>query len=142
MFEVEITAFILMSKVIRFEDLKCWQAARELVREVYLACEEGKLAKDFETKSQLKKAALATMNNIAEGFGRFSKKDFIRFLDISQSSAMEVQSILYVLLDLNYLKEEKISVIRLKAEETKSLTPGLVKYLRSSIVKSEVQGLS
>ena len=91
-----------MSKVQRFEDLKCWQAARELVKEVYLICDEGKLSKDFETRGQIKKAALATMNNIAEGFGRFSKKDFIRFLDISQSSASEVQSILYVLLDLEY----------------------------------------
>ena len=54
-----------MSKVTRFEDLKCWQAARELVKEVYIICEEGKLAKDFETKAQLKKAALSTMNNIA-----------------------------------------------------------------------------
>lgn len=68
-----------MSKITRFEDLKCWQAARELVREVYMICEEGKLARDFETKAQLKKAALSTMNNIAEGFGRFHNSDLSDF---------------------------------------------------------------
>ena len=41
-----------MSKVEQFEDLKCWQAARELVKLVYLACEEGKLVKDFEQKAR------------------------------------------------------------------------------------------
>jgi hypothetical protein len=47
-----------MGKVSRFEDLRCWQAARALVKEVFLACDEGKLAKDFDTKSQLKRRLL------------------------------------------------------------------------------------
>lgn len=117
-----------MAKVTRFEDLKCWQASRALVKEVYLVCEEGKLAKDFDTKSQLKKAALGAMNNIAEGFGRFSKKDFIRFLDIAQSSGIEVQSMLYVLEDINYLIPDKINSLRLKADEVKNLTLGFIAY--------------
>src|SRR5882672_10431539 len=120
--------FVFMAKVERFEDLRCRQAARELVKLVYLACEEGKLVKDFETKAQIKSAALSSMNNIAEGFGRKSNKEFIRFLDISQSSAMEVKSITYALSDLGYLPEEKIFAIREKAEETKSLTLGLIRY--------------
>jgi four helix bundle protein len=119
-----------MSKVTRFEDLKCWQAARELVREVYMICEEGKLSRDFDTKSQLKKAALSAMNNIAEGFGRFSGNDFIRFLDFSQSSLIEVQSMLYVLKDMNYVSDQKIESIKQKAESTKALTLGLISYLR------------
>ncbi len=88
-----------MSKVQRFEDLKCWQAARQLVKLVYFVSMTGELARDFDTKNQFRKAALASMNNIAEGFGRFGRKDFIRFLDISQSSVLEVQSMLYVLSD-------------------------------------------
>lgn len=123
-----------MSKVQKFEDLKCWQAARALVREIYMVCEEGKLAKDFETRGQLKKAALGSMNNIAEGFGRFSRKDFMRFLDISQSSTREVQSMLYVLADLQYLTSEKIQSLRAKAIETKNLTLGFIKYLRNNPV--------
>jgi four helix bundle protein len=120
-----------MAKIEKFEDLKCWQAARELVRLVYKACEVGKLAKDFETKGQFKRAALSTMNNIAEGFGRKSNKEFIRFLDFSQSSATEVKSITYALEDAGYLPIETITAIRNKAEETKSLDLGLIRYLRT-----------
>lgn len=119
-----------MSKVQRFEDLKCWQSARILVKEVFLACGEGKLAKDYETKGQIKRAALASMNNIAEGFGRFSRKEFIRFLDISKSSTMEVQSMLYVFDDLEYLKPERIRSLRERSEATKALTLGLINYLK------------
>ncbi len=123
-------------KVQRFEDLKCWQAARELVKMIYSVSRSGELAKDFGTKDQLRKAALASMNNIAEGFGRFGRKDFIRFLDYSQSSVMEVQSMLYVLSDLEYLTEDKINEIRRKSEETKNLTLAFIRYLRSTISKN------
>ena len=117
-------------KVERFEDLKCWQAARELVKLVFLACKTGALSKDFETKYQLKKAALSSMNKIAEGFGRYGKNDSIKFYDISQSSAIEVKSMTYVLSDLQYLTEDKILEIRFKAEETKNRTLAFIKYLR------------
>ena len=93
--------------------------------------DEGKLKTDFDTKSQIKRAALSSMNNIAEGFGRYSPRDFIRFLDTSQSSVQEVSSILYVLEDLNYVKPDRIDAARTFVEETKSLTLGLIKYLRT-----------
>jgi four helix bundle protein len=120
-----------MSKVERFEDLKCWQCARELVKMVFDVCDEGKLSKDFETRSQFKRASLSVMNNIAEGFGRKSDKEFIRFLDFSQSSAIEVKSITYALEDSYYIPIEKINSIRDKSEEAKSLTLGLIRYLRT-----------
>ena len=120
-------------KVQRIEDLKCWLAARQLVKMVYLSSRDGELSRDFDTRSQFRKAALSSMNNIAEGFGRFGRKDFIRFLDISQSSALEVKSMLYVLSDLEYMTQEKIDEIRLKAEETRNLTLAFIKYLRRSI---------
>lgn len=117
-------------KITRFEDLKCWQLARELVKIVFEACEEGRLAKDFETRGQIKRAALSSMNNIAEGFGRFSAKDFIRFLDMSQSSSIEVKSITYVLEDIHYIPPATIKSIRDKAEQTKNSTLAFIRYLR------------
>ena len=119
-----------MAKVERFEDLRCWQLARELVNIVYTYSESGKLSKDFETKGQIKRAALSVMNNIAEGFGRFSNKEFIRFLDIAQSSCIEVKSVTYVLEDLNYLTNDQVDLIRNKCEETKNSTLAFIKYLR------------
>lgn len=117
-------------KVQRFEDLRCWQAARQLVKLVYLASKTGELARDFDTKNQFKKAALSSMNNIAEGFGRYGEKDSIRFYDISQSSALEVMSMLYTFSDLEYLTQERIGEIREKANETRGLTLAFISYLR------------
>ena len=58
-----------------------------MVKLVFLATKNGLLARDFDTKYQTRKAALSSMNNIAEGFGRFGVKDSIKFNNISQSSA-------------------------------------------------------
>jgi four helix bundle protein len=118
-----------MSQVKRFEDLHCWQEARCLVKEIYLIAEHGKLSKDFDTKSQIKRASLSAMNNIAEGFGKYSSKEFIRYLDTASNSASEVKSILYVLLDLNYLEKEKIESLQMKADEVKALSVALIRYL-------------
>jgi len=70
------------------------------------------------------------MNNIAEGFGKFSDKEFVRYLDISQSSALEVKSMLYVLLDVNYLAEDKITVLRKLADDMHYLTLALIRYIQ------------
>jgi len=122
-----------MSKVQRFEDLRCWQEARSLVKEIYLIAEYGKLARDFDTRSQLRRAALSAMNNIAEGFGKYSSKEFIRYLDTASNSASEVKSILYV--NLRYLEVDKIIALQNKADEVRALTLALIRYL----IKRETQ---
>jgi four helix bundle protein len=103
---------------------------------VFVASRSGALASDFEIKFQLKKAALSSMNNIAEGFGRFGLKDSVKFYNISQSSALEVKSMLYVLSDMNYLTEQQIEEIRLKAEETRNLTLAFIRYQISHCLSS------
>jgi four helix bundle protein len=121
-----------MALVERFEDLTCWQESRSLVRMVYQACRKGELAKDFETRVQLKRAALSVMNNIAEGFGRrFFEKEFIRFLDISQGSSCEVRSMTYVLEDMEYLALDQITPIRVKSEQVGLKILALINHLRS-----------
>jgi len=119
-----------MGAVKNFEELDCWKEARLLVKIVFKVCEDGKLSKDFGTSDQLRRAALSVMNNIAEGHGRHSTKEFIRFLDFAQSSALEVKSITYVLSDHDYLSNEQVSAIRTRAEHTKNLIRGLMAYLQ------------
>jgi four helix bundle protein len=118
-----------MSTIKRFEDLHCWQEARELVRLVYAGTNVGLFKRDFEMKGQIRRAAISVMNNIAEGFGRISKRDFIRFLEISQTSANEVKGIAYAALDQNYWTPETAKIIQDKAEDVKSLDLGLIRYL-------------
>ncbi|MFC1732007.1 four helix bundle protein [candidate division KSB1 bacterium] len=118
-----------MGKVERFEDLECWKAAREVVVFIYGLCNNDILSKDFEIKNQLKRSALSIMNNIAEGFSRFHKNDFKRFLDIAQSSASEINSMTYVLEDLNYIEKHDLKKLRLLTNNARNLTLGLIKYL-------------
>ncbi len=124
---------LIMSKIEKFEDLKCWQSARELVKFVFILCQNGKLAKEFELKGQLKAATLSSKNNIAEGFSRFHKKDTIRFYDISQSSAAEVRSMSYTIEDMNLLEINSIIKLRDIVLKTQNLTLALIKYLNKNL---------
>lgn len=89
----------------------------------------GDINRDFDTRSQIRRASVSVMNNIAEGFGRMSDKEFIRFLEIAASSASEVKSMLYLLEDLQYLPTEKIKVLHAQIDKARNLTLGLIRYL-------------
>ncbi len=118
-----------MGKVTRFEDLDCWQAARILVKEVFTNTKIGDISRDFDTRSQFRRAAVSVMNNIAEGFGRMSDKEFVRFLEIAVSSAHEVKSMLYLMDDLQYSPPEKIKDLHAHVDKARNFTLGLIRYL-------------
>jgi four helix bundle protein len=119
-----------MSSIKRFEEIMAWQKAKELVREIYLVCGEGRFSRDFGLRDQICRAAVASMSNVAEGFGRKSGKDFAHFLDIARGSALEVQSLLYVALDLKYITQTDFDRLYKLAEETIALIAGFTAYLR------------
>jgi len=114
----------------RFEEINAWQKARELVRDVYRSCAAGPIAKDYGLKDQLCRAAVSSMSNIAEGFARRTDKDFAHFLDVAKGSAIEVQSLLYVALDVGYFAEGEFQHLFKTVEELTSLIGGFATYLR------------
>lgn len=59
-----------MGKIERFEDILAWQKARDLVKAIYEASNDGLFAKDFGLRDQIRLAAVSIMLNIAEGFGQ------------------------------------------------------------------------
>jgi four helix bundle protein len=81
-----------MATIKRFEDLECWQEARKLVRLIYKLTLRKEFRKDFELVRQVRKSAVSSMANIAEGFHRSSTKDFMKFLDYSRGSVAETVS--------------------------------------------------
>ena len=70
----------------RFEELWVWQQARELVKEIYEDLRSGSGSKDFGFREQIQRAGVSVMNNIAEGFERFTEIEFARFLDVARGS--------------------------------------------------------
>ncbi len=121
-----------MASFTRFEEIKAWQIARQLVRKIYGAVEQSECRFDLELRRQLTSAGVSVMSNIAEGFGRRNDGDFLRFLDISRASACEVQSLTYVCIDVQYMREELGTELRAIAEECISAVAGLQAYLRES----------
>ena len=120
-----------MSKVSKFEDLRIWQDARELVGEIYLAFnEDGKGSKDWGFRNQMQTAVVSIMNNIAEGFERGSDKDFARFLDIAKASCGEVRSMLYLAEDLKYIESDNCMKLREQATSISKGIAALSKHLR------------
>jgi four helix bundle protein len=120
-----------MTKITRFEDLQSWQKARQLAKQVFIDSRIGELAKDFDTRSQLRRATLSIMNNIAEGFARRSNKEFVRFLDIAVSSTAEVKSITYLLEDVEYFPIQRIENYRKQLDDIRNLILGTIRYLNS-----------
>ena len=101
-----------MATIERFEDIKAWQAARELVSAVYRVSRRGKFEKDFGLRDQIQRASVSVMANIAEGFERSSDRDFHQFLYITKGSAGEVRSHLFVALDLGYVTSDEFDDLR------------------------------
>lgn len=109
----------------RFEDIRGWQQARQLVGMVYALTKTGAFAHDFGLRDQMQRAAVSVMANIAEGFDCESKTEFARFLGIARRSIVEVQSLLYAALDAGYIDEAKFVEYYEQAKKTKALVGGL-----------------
>lgn len=118
-------------KIERFEELDCWKAARELVILVYKLTGEKPFCADFGLKDQIQRAAVSVMANIAEGFATYSNVEFIKFLNYATRSGIEVQSHLYVALDLEYCKHHDFDVVFSKANDCVCLCRGLIRYLKN-----------
>ena len=120
-----------MATVQRFQDLKAWQLARELNRQIYALSASGAFGRDFALRDQIRRASISISSNIAEGFERRSPVDFARFLTIAKASGAEVLSQLYLALDLRYIEQEAFDSISGHVDQTNRTIAGLLHYLRS-----------
>jgi len=120
-------------KIRKFEEINGWQEARKLVKMVYTAARHNQdFTRDIRFKSQITSAAVSTMSNIAEDFSRNSNKEFIRFLFISKGSLSEVQSLLYVALDLKYITNDLHQAIYNQSDLTAKYISKFITYLKTT----------
>jgi four helix bundle protein len=116
----------------RFEEIEAWQKTRQLTASIYRVTAEGPFARDYGLRDQIRRAAVSSMSNIAEGFERDGNKEFSQFLSMAKGSTGEVRSQLYVALDAGFLNQTRFNDLFGDAEEASRLIAGFVRYLRQS----------
>jgi len=120
-----------MATATQFEDLAVWQGARELVNAIYRASKQRAFYRDAGLREQIRRAASSTMSNIAGGFERGSRKEFIQFLNIAKGSNGEVRSQLYIALAQEYLPADDFDRLKTKAVALSRRVSRFISYLES-----------
>jgi four helix bundle protein len=112
-------------------DLQVWQKAIQLVMEVYRASKGFPADERFGLTQQIRRAAVSIPSNIAEGKGRGSTNDFIRFLNIANGSLTEVDTQLVIARELEYIDEETLTRLERQASEVGRMLTGLRRSLNT-----------
>ncbi|MBK9188901.1 MAG: four helix bundle protein [Phycisphaerales bacterium] len=119
-----------MSNTIQsYRDLVAWQRARVLVRGVYELTAGLPASERFGLMSQMRRASIGVMSNIAEGYGRGSRQDYMRFLRIARGSLFELESQVVVSMDLGFFEQDQAQRLHALVEEVAKPLSGLLRAL-------------
>ena len=118
-----------MGAINSYRDLVAWQRARELVREVYLMTEYFPDEEKYGLRSQLRRSGISVASNIAEGYGRGSGPDYLRFLRIARGSLFEIETQLILSSDLGLLTQETHDEMQALVDNVGRPLSGLIRSL-------------
>lgn len=124
-----------MATIGRFEDLDVWKKARALANAIHLKTLNGSFASDYALRDQINRSSGSIMDNIAEGFEREGRNEFIQFLSYSKSSAAEVRSQLHRAFDRAHITKAEFDDLYTQALDVGKMLGGFMKYLKSSDIK-------
>lgn len=95
----------LKAVITSYRDLEVWQRSRRLVKTIYDLTKTFPKEELFGLTSQMRRAAISVPANIAEGYSRHGTKDYIHFVSIALGSSSELEALLILAEDLNYVTE-------------------------------------
>ncbi len=124
-----------MATIQRFEDLEIWQIARELYNKISKVAKLLRAAHEFRFAEQIKSAAGSIMDNIAEGFERNSRLEFVNSLSISKGECGELKSQLYRTLDDNHIDKKLFDELYEHTDKESRKIASFMKYLNTSEIK-------
>ncbi|HCM67793.1 MAG: hypothetical protein A2898_03965 [Candidatus Kerfeldbacteria bacterium RIFCSPLOWO2_01_FULL_48_11] len=113
-----------------FRDLRIWQDAYSLLLKVYSLSKDFPRHESYILESQLKKAALSIVANIAESQGRYGYQDKIQFLIVARGSVEETRSHLSVALGLGYIEKKPFQLLDDSYQNVAKGINSLVSYIR------------
>jgi four helix bundle protein len=120
-----------------FEKLNVWQEAKKLVVEVYHLLDDFPMFEKYALCDQIRRAVVSVPSNIAEGSGRKSLKEQIRFLEIAYGSLMETYNQLLIAIDLSYISEESVETIKPHIDGVAKMINGLSNSFSEKLVISQ-----
>jgi four helix bundle protein len=114
----------------QFEGLKVWQKGKDLVKEVYRLTKTFPGDELYGIVSQMRRASVSVPVNIAEGKGRFHKKEYVQFLFIARGSLYELETLIQISLELGYLSDVDSQTLFDLCSEIIAMLNGLISAVR------------
>src|SRR6476469_6616437 len=96
-----------MATIKKFEHIEAWKVARDLCNKIGVVIENGSFEKNYRLIGQIEGSSGSIMDNIAEGFERGTRSEFIQFLGYSKGSCGELRSQLYRAVDRKYISQQQ-----------------------------------
>ncbi len=118
-----------------YKNLGAWQNADELTFQIYQVTQRFPVEEMYGITSQLRRAAYSIAANIAEGAGRESNPEYLRFLSMARGSLAETEYFLHLANRLNYLSESEYKELTKLVNYTFAAMAGLMKSVRESLRK-------
>jgi four helix bundle protein len=120
----------------RFEDLEIWKRSIKITDEIFSIADIIESKHQYRFADQLRGAVLSISNNIAEGSGSSSKKDFTQFLNYAHRSIFETVNMLILASRREYFNEQQKSHLINELEEISKMISGFSKSLQSKTLRS------
>jgi len=112
-----------------FKELKVWQKSYKLCLKVYKITKKFPKTEVYSFTSQMRRAALSIPCNIAEGYGRKTTPDYLRFLYMSYGSICELETQILLAGDLEYIETESLSELQSDIGEVERMLKALIKSI-------------
>ena len=116
-----------------FRELKVWQKARELIRDIYLLSSQFPKEELYGLTNQIRRSAVSIAANIAEGCGRDSDAELLRFCRIAMGSASELECELLIAKDLNWIDDIAYNNLAENLVIMRRMLNSLIQTLRKAI---------
>ena len=113
-----------------YRDLLVWQKAKSLAVRLYRETESFPKTETYGLSSQLRRASVSVVSNIAEGQGRLTRGEFLHFLGQARGSLLEVDAQMAMALDLGYVRENRFVEIDREIYQVLGLLNRLIESLR------------
>lgn len=124
-----------MATINRFEEIDAWKVGRELCLKIGVIIDKGNFKKSFRLIDQIEGSSGSIMDNIAEGFERGTRAEFIQFLGYAKGSCGEFRSQLYRAVDRKYLTQIQFDELYVLAVRISAMLQKLISYLQKTDVK-------